>query len=101
MPELPTIMKPKWKVKTPKRKRKYSTDSTIWRKIRKAQLARHPLCEECSKQGVTTAANVVDHVDGDSYNNVTSNYSSLCSMHHNQKTNRHDGGFGHKINRKK
>jgi len=99
MPELPKTLKTNYK--TPKRKRKYSTDSTIWRKIRKAQLARQPLCEECSKQGTTTAANTVDHVDGDTYNNLSSNLASLCVACHSRKGVLHDGGLGRKVNRKK
>lgn len=33
-----------------------------WRKARLEYLASHPHCRECSKQGVTRLATVVDHV---------------------------------------
>jgi 5-methylcytosine-specific restriction endonuclease McrA len=33
-----------------------------WKRLRKHQLARHPLCKFCLELGVVTAANVVDHV---------------------------------------
>ena len=62
-------------------------DSTRWRKARARHLYKHPLCALCRRQGVTTAATVVDHIkphDGD-YDLFwdESNYQSLCKMCHN------------------
>ena len=78
-------------------KRAIPTNCSRWRRIRKMQLSRHPLCEMCLADGRTTAATVVDHRDGDANNNSTDNYSSLCGSHHSSKTARHDGGFGNRI----
>jgi len=33
-----------------------------WKKVRKLKLNRDPLCEQCAKDGVTKAANVVHHI---------------------------------------
>lgn len=44
--------------------------------------------------GSTRAGNVVDHVDGDSWNNAPANLQTLCWAHHSAKTARQDGGFG-------
>ena len=74
--------------------RQYATNSTIWRKIRRAQLTREPLCRKCKSKGITKAANVVDHHDGDSWDNDEDNLQSLCTPCHNRKTALEDGGFG-------
>src|SRR5690349_13252540 len=60
--------------------------------LRGVQLGRKPLCEECEKEGVVTAATDVDHriphrgswelfVD-------ETNLVSLCHSHHSRKTGR-------------
>jgi len=75
-------------------RRQYRTNSSTWRKARAIQLAKEPLCRDCQAEGVITPATVVDHIDGDSWNNTPDNFASLCVRHHNQKTARENGGFG-------
>lgn len=77
-------------------KRMYNTGSKAWRSIRSNQLSQHPLCADCLDKGMTRAANVVDHIDGNSWNNDSSNLQSLCDKCHNVKTAKYDGGFGRK-----
>ena len=60
-----------------------------WQKARAAQLARCPCCEECTRQGRTTAATVCDHVrpvrlGGGMWD--SSNYASLCRPCHQAKS---------------
>jgi 5-methylcytosine-specific restriction protein A len=81
-------------------KRLYATNSRVWRAIRLEQLQHEPLCRECMKAKRVTAANEVDHVDGDSHNNKPSNLQSLCKPCHARLTALHDGGFGREINRR-
>ena len=92
MPNLPTAIKTNFK--TRKKNRKYKTNHPTWRNIRAAQLQREPLCIECIKQGITTPANTVDHIDGNSWNNYSSNLQSMCIRCHTIKTNAQDGGLG-------
>ncbi len=94
MPELPTALRANYKTK--KKTRKYKTNHPTWRKLRAVQLRREPLCVECTKQGKVTPANTVDHIDGNTWNNNSSNLQSMCVSCHTIKTNRCDGGLGHK-----
>lgn len=75
-------------------KRKYNTGSTIWRRIRMAQLHKEPLCQDCSTSANPVPAIAVDHVDGNSHNNRSDNLRSLCTSCHSVKTNKYDGGLG-------
>ena len=75
-------------------KRLYATNHRVWRAIRKGVLDAEPLCRECARQGKTTPANEVDHIDGDSFKNEASNLQSLCKPCHSAKTVREQGGFG-------
>jgi 5-methylcytosine-specific restriction protein A len=65
-----------------------------WRKLRRLQLNRHPLCQW---PGCERPATDVDHIlarargGGDE----EANLQSLCHRHHSEKTARHDGAFGH------
>ena len=74
--------------------RRYSTNDPKWRLIRKKQLHRQPLCEECQRSGVLVPANVVDHIDGNAFNNDTTNLQSMCWPCHSRKTAQQDHGFG-------
>jgi len=74
--------------------RQYATNSPIWRRIRRQQLQRQPLCEDCSTSARPVPANTVDHKDGDSWNNEQSNLQSLCHSCHSSKTVQQDGGLG-------
>jgi 5-methylcytosine-specific restriction protein A len=72
-----------------------------WQQYRLRYLARHPLCVECERQGIVEAATDVDHVIPHKGNQRLfwdeSNWQSLCSYHHNIKTAKEDGGFGHLV----
>ena len=65
-----------------------------WQEARKAYLAKHPLCEECRRQGKLTKATVVDHIKphkGDMKLFWDSkNWQSLCPSCHARKTFRED-----------
>lgn len=69
-----------------------------WRKARDGWLRKHPLCAECERSGVLTAATVVDHITPHKGDNSLfwdrDNWQSLCKRHHDIKTVREDGGFG-------
>lgn len=103
MPEAPATFRPPWQPRLAERDRKAALDRTRgnssargydwqWRKVRAAVLAEEPLCRFCAGQGVVTAAEVVDHIDGNSRNNARSNLRPLCKRHHDQRTAR-DQGF--------
>ena len=70
-----------------------------WHKARTAYLLEHPLCMDCHDDGCIVSATVVDHViphKGDARLMwAVSNWRALCKRHHDRKTARHDGGFGH------
>lgn len=65
---MPTINKPTKRKKsehteTENRKLRQSAyNTTTWRKMREAQIKRHPLCEECEKKGRVTPASSVHHI---------------------------------------
>ena len=75
-------------------KRLYATNSRTWRAIRQGVLDAEPLCVACMAKGIVKAANEVDHIDGDSYNNKPSNLQSMCKPCHSAKTVKEQGGFG-------
>src|SRR5262245_46466844 len=60
-------------------------DTGRWRRVKRMQLRMHPTCQECEKQGLTTAAEVVHHVvkhGGDRTKFFTSPLMSLCARCH-------------------
>ena len=63
---MPTINKPTKKHYHKKEKAKLIYDNvyntTEWRKLRKAYLMQHPLCEKCLENDVITVATQVHHV---------------------------------------
>ena len=69
-----------------------------WQKARLGFLRHHPLCAECERRGLVTAATVVDHNEphrGDMARFWDpTNWQSLCTPCHNVKTAREDGAFG-------
>lgn len=78
----------------------YLYNSSRWKKLRIQFLANHPLCEECKRNGVITASEVVDHTiphrgkkelfwDED-------NLQALCKECHDRKTAKEDGRWGRK-----
>lgn len=63
---MPTIKKIEKKTNYPKRNKSKDIydnvyNTTTWRKLRKAYLMEHPLCEICLSKGITTAATDVHH----------------------------------------
>lgn len=70
------------------------TNSTTWRALRASILAAEPLCRACGEAGQVTAATVVDHHDGDSWNNAPENLVPMCASCHSRKTASQDRGFG-------
>lgn len=69
----------------PMTRRRYGKE---WPRIRAAQLAAHPLCEMCLRDGAVTAANEVHHIlpltDGGTH--ATENLMSLCKPCHSRIT---------------
>ena len=60
--------------------------TVAWQKARAAYLAQNPLCVFCERQGLVTAAAVVDHIephhgDPQKFWN-TDNWQPLCRPHH-------------------
>lgn len=73
-----------------------------WRKYRLMFLAEHPLCAECERQGIVTAASDVDHIQpvngpGDPLFWESSNHQALCHECHSKKTAKENGGFGNAV----
>lgn len=69
-------------------KRKRNTGSTVWQRMRKLQLIKEPYCRICKAIGVLSVSTVVDHIDGDTFNESQSNFQSLCKECHDRKTMR-------------
>lgn len=61
-----------------------------WHKARAEWLRTHPLCAACLKANHITPATTVDHIKPHKGNQILfwdrSNWQSLCTMHHNQKS---------------
>ncbi len=66
-----------------------------WRKIRLQVLRDEPLCRFHVEQGKIVAAEVVDHIDGNSSNNERINLRPLCKQCHDKRTGR-DQAWGKK-----
>lgn len=99
MPILPLVHRPKFTDRLRKQraveraernqaKRAYRTSHPVWRRMRQVQLMLEPLCRHCAECGRTTPATDVDHIDGNSWNNESSNFQSLCAKCHGRKTAR-------------
>ena len=87
--------------KRPPENRKNRTgfyDTARWRRLRRWQLNKEPLCRICEEQSIIEEATVVDHIEphkGDYEKFFNSdNLQSLCTSCHNTKTAKQDGGFG-------
>jgi 5-methylcytosine-specific restriction protein A len=61
-------------------------DRVAWRRLRARVLREEPFCLDCDRDGLTTRAVEVDHVDGNPANNSLSNLRPLCKSHHSRKT---------------
>ena len=65
--------------------------SNRWRKLRRVQLTREPLCEDCRRHGVVEPATQVDHIVGlvlrpDLAYDISKNCQSLCTACHARKS---------------
>jgi 5-methylcytosine-specific restriction protein A len=79
----------------PKRWRDWYSHRRWQQRIRRAQLAREPMCEMCRANGRTTPADVVDHVrehHGDINEFLTGPLRSLCRPCHERRHGRGPGG---------
>lgn len=71
--------------------------SARWQHMRKVFLTAHPLCAECARNGIVTAATDVDHIQPHR-NDIRlfyhyGNLQALCHSCHSRKTASEDGGF--------
>lgn len=64
-----------------------------WRKLRQMYLAAHPLCVECERIGLVTAATDVDHIRAKRHGGTDDedNLQALCHTCHSRKTARERG----------
>lgn len=74
----------------------------IWQRLRRAQLAREPLCKYCNEAGTVAAACVVDHVQPHRGHFKLfadpSNLQSLCKACHDSRKQREEAhGYHHNI----
>lgn len=67
-----------------------------WRRVRKRHLMANPLCVYCLRQGIVTAANVVDHIErialAPHRRLDPANLQSLCKRHHDADKQAEDKG---------
>jgi 5-methylcytosine-specific restriction protein A len=66
-----------------------------WRTVRQIKLNRDPLCEECLKQGITTIATEVHHIEDIKSGGAKLRYDnlmSLCKSCHSSLTARGEAG---------
>jgi 5-methylcytosine-specific restriction protein A len=72
--------------------------TSAWRALRAQQLDAHP---DCCVHGCMNRATVVDHRTphrGQQHLFFDpANLQSMCKVHHDSKTARHDGGFGNRV----
>lgn len=65
-------------------------DTQRWRRARRAFLADHPMCVDCSSEGRYALAAHVDHIDPHRGDEAkfwdVANWQALCAMHHSRKT---------------
>jgi len=63
-------------------------NKTTWRTFSRLYKEQHPLCEQCKRQGKTTASQVTDHIIPLQHGGAIwdeRNLQSLCKVHHDQK----------------
>lgn len=102
---MPTIYKPKKAKKKENNiydeERRKIYKSTRWRKLRELKIAQQPLCEMCLKEGKTTIAEDVHHIESfmltdDHMRRMAlaydyENLMSICKMHHQMIHNKSNG----------
>ena len=64
----------------------------VWRALRRAVLARDPLCKICLRRDAKHADHIVAKKDGGT--NAMSNLRGVCASCHSRKTVLEDGGLG-------
>jgi 5-methylcytosine-specific restriction protein A len=93
MANKPTQVKRSWVVERKPFERDNSNadfyNSWAWRKLRKLQLDKNPLCKHCEDNDVITKAKVADHIisinrGGERLDEA--NLQSLCESCHNKKS---------------
>lgn len=70
-------------------------NSKEWRATRKYFIVDNPLCVECERNGLTVAADVVDHITPINEGGARfdfENLQSLCHRHHNKKSGKEAHG---------
>ena len=89
------IYKPHRRRKTPNRqKRNEIYNTTLWKKMRRAYIMEHPICEICELMGKTTLAEAIHHkisfmtvnnpIERDKLAFDSNNLMSLCNTHHSE-----------------
>lgn len=72
--------------------------SKRWQRCRKVFIAANPFCIVCKAESRLTPTQIVDHVKPWRTHPelfwVDTNWQPLCMLHHNQKINTEEGGFG-------
>ena len=66
---------------------------TIWKDIRRAQLAAVPYCERCEADGLVVEATVVNHKvrhNGDWQLFISGPFESICKPHHDSDVQREE-----------
>ena len=93
MPKLPKAKVRSWIKSKPQQSRQFDNSefyhSTQWRSVRKYFIKQNPLCATCFRDGLTTEANVVDHIKPitlGGHKTDLSNLQSLCNSCHNKKS---------------
>jgi 5-methylcytosine-specific restriction protein A len=78
-----------WKCEVAPRREKIAFyDTAGWKRVRTRFLKVEPLCRECLKHGVTTAAVLVDHIipiEQNGHRFKKENLQPLCSLCHQKK----------------
>lgn len=74
-------------------------NSKRWHRASQLYRYSHPTCENCAKQGIIRAGNVVDHIkpirtaQGWTLRWNTDNFQTLCHACHNAKTREDEGRY--------
>ena len=91
MPRIENTPRP-WITKPEGRNEKHDPfyDTPAWRKLRKVIIMKKPLCEACKKEGIITAAKIIDHnKPKEIFPELAleeENMNSLCEGHHSKKS---------------
>lgn len=93
MPTLPKSKKRNWLNQSPITFRQINNssfyNSKSWRMTRKFYIKKNTLCEQCTRDGITTMGQMVDHITPISMNGLSldeSNLQTLCNKCHAKKS---------------